>query len=234
MTMNRRYLRHMKKKAERLLSMIPEARNIDRASLEAHIKAIEEQLKDLPDDVSETPSETQASIAAWGDSTFGETSIPEMAWLILGEVGELFKALHRGHNIGQELADVSILLHRTAAITGHDLQQEVNEKMRTNRSRDWVVREREHEVWQNRFVVGAEEAPVEKTTKISADELVEENPVKRMLDVMGIGANQLAGCEELLQFYDSLSAPKQEVTTPTSPPVESQDTPVFEDRDWQF
>ncbi len=57
------------------------------------------------------------------------------------EVSELMDAVFTGsRNVGEECADVLILLLDIAHLTGVDLQEEFKNKMAINRSRKWVKR----------------------------------------------------------------------------------------------
>ena len=84
--------------------------------------------------------ETSHTIREWADATFG--AAPDLTALVRRarlELGELEQALLAGDNAeaGREAADVAILLHRLAALTGHDLNDQVDAKMRINRARQW-------------------------------------------------------------------------------------------------
>jgi NTP pyrophosphatase (non-canonical NTP hydrolase) len=85
-------------------------------------------------------SETSASIAQWGQATFGD--VADLAILISrarAEFDELDAAVRRGEvdEIGCEAADVVILLHRLVGLIGKDLASEVDAKMQINRTRRW-------------------------------------------------------------------------------------------------
>lgn len=88
-------------------------------------------------------TETQQSIALWAEETFGPVSnlkaLVDRASL---EVAELSEAVHLGNSaeIGQEAADIVILLYRLLELNGMDLQTEVDAKMATNRARRWVAK----------------------------------------------------------------------------------------------
>lgn len=56
------------------------------------------------------------------------------------EASELTQAIYsRGKNVGEELADILILLVDIAYMHGIDLQEEFNEKMNVNRKRTWNI-----------------------------------------------------------------------------------------------
>jgi NTP pyrophosphatase (non-canonical NTP hydrolase) len=87
------------------------------------------------------PRETSASIAAWADETFGPAK--DLSVLIdraQQEFAELTAAVAAGENndIAAEAADIVILLHRLAHLSGADLTAAVDAKMSINRSRQWV------------------------------------------------------------------------------------------------
>jgi hypothetical protein len=89
------------------------------------------------------PPETSASIAQWAEATFGPA--PDLGALqarAAQELAELALALaladgDRAETLA-EAADVAILLHRIAALSGGDLAQAVDAKMAVNRARVWV------------------------------------------------------------------------------------------------
>jgi len=89
-------------------------------------------------------AETSATIALWGQQTFGSLSSPmaalERAAL---EMDELREAIARPETppkeMAMEAADVVILLHRLCGELGYDLNALVDEKMRLNRDRQWTV-----------------------------------------------------------------------------------------------
>lgn len=84
--------------------------------------------------------ETSLSVRLWADETFGELS--DMSVLLRRarmEFDELEEAVRTGQpcRVGEEAADVVILLHRLAALHGRELSDEVDAKMAVNRSRTW-------------------------------------------------------------------------------------------------
>lgn len=84
--------------------------------------------------------ETSNTIREWGDATFGEArDLTALVARARGEMDELEQALRAGDHAeaGREAADVVILLHRLAAILGHDLNEQVDAKMQVNRARKW-------------------------------------------------------------------------------------------------
>ncbi|RED54086.1 dATP/dGTP pyrophosphohydrolase domain-containing protein [Aestuariispira insulae] len=84
--------------------------------------------------------ENQASLAAWGEETFGPAADPvrllERAEL---EMDELLEAARAGQDeeAALEAADILILLFRYAELSGFDLMEAVDRKMVVNRSRRW-------------------------------------------------------------------------------------------------
>jgi NTP pyrophosphatase (non-canonical NTP hydrolase) len=86
------------------------------------------------------PRESSASIAAWGEATFGP--VRDHAVLVTrarAELDELVEALTAGQSAEAlaEAADIVILLHRLAHELGGDLAAAVDAKMQINRSRQW-------------------------------------------------------------------------------------------------
>jgi NTP pyrophosphatase (non-canonical NTP hydrolase) len=108
-------------------------------------------------------SETQETIGRWARATFpgGDDQSPRHCLRLLEEVVELcraagaskrkildtitlalrddlvFRKLDPPEKIAEEMADVAIVLAVIAHRRGVDLQAEVDEKMRVNRSRTW-------------------------------------------------------------------------------------------------
>jgi NTP pyrophosphatase (non-canonical NTP hydrolase) len=85
-------------------------------------------------------TETSDSICVWGDETFGAVS--DLSALVARarlELDELEHAVAANDvaEIGCEAADVVILLHRLVALSGMDLAEQVDAKMKVNRSRTW-------------------------------------------------------------------------------------------------
>jgi hypothetical protein len=88
-------------------------------------------------------SETQASIAAWADATFGEPKSnlcqAERAQKEMVELIGLLSSDDAHPKAGREVADVVIVLQRLASHLGIDLWREVERKMAINRAREWVL-----------------------------------------------------------------------------------------------
>ncbi len=84
--------------------------------------------------------ETSTTIREWADATFGAAhDLTALVRRARTELDELEQALREGDHAeaGREAADVVILLHRLAALTGHDLNDQVDAKMQINRARIW-------------------------------------------------------------------------------------------------
>lgn len=87
--------------------------------------------------------ETSNSIHAWAEAVFG--SVSDFIVLVRRtelEMAELRHAVEKGlpmECIRSEAADVAILLHRLAALSGGDLGSAVNAKMAINRQRQWTA-----------------------------------------------------------------------------------------------
>lgn len=87
--------------------------------------------------------ETQESITAWADETFGipETNL-SVAKRAMKELKELITCLEQDDQHPKakvEIADVDIVLARLAERLGADRQTEINLKMEINRKRKWVL-----------------------------------------------------------------------------------------------
>lgn len=85
--------------------------------------------------------ETQKTIAAWGETTFGPAANPlDLVTRAQQELNELADAVKQQdrQEAAMETADVMILLYRLAEDLGYDLNQSVSEKMAINRARKWV------------------------------------------------------------------------------------------------
>lgn len=96
--------------------------------------------------------ESQKSIMDWADQTFGPVSDPLQSALRADQEmkefrGRLNEAL--GQEQGEalrdhfsylcaEAADIVICLYRMASVMGADLGQEIDQKMKINRLRQWV------------------------------------------------------------------------------------------------
>lgn len=87
--------------------------------------------------------EITASITEWVDSTFGVTDNPfRRASRANEEMAELITAIASDESdatIGEEAADVAILLHLICGRVGLDLDEQIARKMEKNRSREWRV-----------------------------------------------------------------------------------------------
>jgi NTP pyrophosphatase (non-canonical NTP hydrolase) len=87
--------------------------------------------------------ETSATVTAWVDEAFGVTD-NEFRRVARGneEMAELITAIasnESGEKIGEEAADVAILLHLICGRRGLDLNTEIARKMEKNRGRQWRV-----------------------------------------------------------------------------------------------
>lgn len=87
--------------------------------------------------------ETQDSIAAWANETFGAVgSNARVAARANEEMAELLRALTAddySKKADSEAADVVIVLFRLAWRMGFDLLEEVDRKMAVNRTRVWAL-----------------------------------------------------------------------------------------------
>jgi NTP pyrophosphatase (non-canonical NTP hydrolase) len=84
--------------------------------------------------------ETQQSITAWAEETFGAVAHhPDLVKRALLELQELEEAVSKQSQIeiAGELADVMILLYRLAELNDIDLKKAIDEKMNVNRHRRW-------------------------------------------------------------------------------------------------
>ena len=85
--------------------------------------------------------ETQESITAWANATFGAASSnARVAARANEEMAELLRALTEDDNhpkAWEEIADIVIVLCRVATLLGVDIAEAVNVKMRVNRTRQW-------------------------------------------------------------------------------------------------
>ena len=84
--------------------------------------------------------ETQDSVTAWGEQTFGPVATPsvlvERARIEFDELVEAVKTGESG-DVAQEMADVLIILYRLATIFGFEVSDAVDAKMKINRARQW-------------------------------------------------------------------------------------------------
>lgn len=84
--------------------------------------------------------ETQKSIAAWAEDTFGPvTDQSVLVHRAQIELDELMEAVRAGDTseIGKEAADIAILLYRLLDLNELDFNQEVTSKMAICRARRW-------------------------------------------------------------------------------------------------
>lgn len=80
-------------------------------------------------------------VVEWVSEIFPDRHPMHTTIKMVEEVSELMDAIFAGgRNIGEECADVLILLLDIAHLTGVDLQKEFKNKMAINRSRKWVKR----------------------------------------------------------------------------------------------
>jgi NTP pyrophosphatase (non-canonical NTP hydrolase) len=88
-------------------------------------------------------TETQATISAWIEETFGPAgSNARVVARANEEMAEVVRSvtINDSHpDLAEEIADVIIVLCRVATRLGVDLQTEVNRKMAINRARKWKL-----------------------------------------------------------------------------------------------
>lgn len=88
-----------------------------------------------------TPAETQATISAWAEATFGPSGSNARAIARANrEMAELLEHVTADDlhpEAAEEIADIVIVLSRVMTRLGVDLQAEVDRKMATNRARKW-------------------------------------------------------------------------------------------------
>lgn len=86
-------------------------------------------------------SETEQSVVAWADETFGATtSNIRIAARANEEMAELLRALSvddANPKAAEEIADVVIILTRLARNLGTSIKSEIERKMEINRLRRW-------------------------------------------------------------------------------------------------
>lgn len=86
-------------------------------------------------------SETSKSIDIWAEAAFGPVGdlndLIQRAAEELDEIRQAVRNREPADAIVMETADVAILLHRIAAVSGFDLAEAVDRKMRINRGRHW-------------------------------------------------------------------------------------------------
>lgn len=86
-----------------------------------------------------TKIENQLTISEWARETFGSIPSGELVTARCNEeMGELVTAVALKENIGQEAADVLVVLYQVAQHHGFDLHVELDKKMKINRARDWA------------------------------------------------------------------------------------------------
>lgn len=87
--------------------------------------------------------ETPASISSWAEKTFGPTgSNMSTAVRANKEMSELLSALTLSDNhpkMGEEIADIIIVLWRLAHRNNIDIQNVIDWKMSKNRDREWIL-----------------------------------------------------------------------------------------------
>lgn len=87
--------------------------------------------------------ETQESISAWANSTFGPTGTNlRVAIRANEEMAELLQklAIDDSHpQMAEEVSDIFIVLYRLAQRQGFDIHEEIDKKMATNRRRKWKL-----------------------------------------------------------------------------------------------
>lgn len=85
--------------------------------------------------------ETQQSITAWSDETFGIPGHMRLAARANEEMAELLTAMasEDRSKAAPEIADVVIVLSILASHLAVDLADEIDRKMAKNRSREWRV-----------------------------------------------------------------------------------------------
>ena len=93
--------------------------------------------------------ETQQSICAWTEETFGPApSQARIAARANEEMAELLRLVtsnaYDPHEAAEEAADVVIVLYRLAHVCGVDLHAAIDRKMAINRQRKWAVTDDGH------------------------------------------------------------------------------------------
>jgi NTP pyrophosphatase (non-canonical NTP hydrolase) len=85
--------------------------------------------------------ESQSSVSAWADKTFGPASSnARVAARANEEMAELLRALtadDEHEKAAEEVADIVIVLCRLVTRLGRDLGEEIDRKMEINRARQW-------------------------------------------------------------------------------------------------
>jgi hypothetical protein len=100
-----------------------------------------EHFRSPPAGEQRVPSETQATISAWAEATFGPSGSNARAIARANrEMAELLEhvtADDRHPEAAEEIADIVIVLSRVMTRLGVDLQAEIDQKMAKNRARKW-------------------------------------------------------------------------------------------------
>ena len=100
-----------------------------------------EHFRVAPAGGQKAPAETQATISAWAEATFGPSGSNARAIARANrEMAELLEhvtADDRHPEAAEEIADIVIVLSRVMTRLGVDLQAEIDRKMVKNRARKW-------------------------------------------------------------------------------------------------
>ena len=80
-------------------------------------------------------------VVEWIDPLLPKRSSFDTAIKLVEEASELLHAIHHKGDVGQECADVLVLLLDIANLHGIDLQEAFEDKMAINRSRKWAERQ---------------------------------------------------------------------------------------------
>jgi NTP pyrophosphatase (non-canonical NTP hydrolase) len=81
----------------------------------------------------------QIQISEWAEKDIPErTPMSGLQKLAFEELPELVRAVSREFDVDGELADCMILLFDVATLLGVDVHAAVTEKLKENRSREWV------------------------------------------------------------------------------------------------
>lgn len=116
-----------------------------------HLKALRragygvEEIKKLDEEIARLRAasgrETQASISAWAEKTFGPAGSNARAIARanreMAELLEHITADEKHPEAAEEIADIVIVLSRVMTRLGADLQSEIDRKMAVNRARKW-------------------------------------------------------------------------------------------------
>jgi len=93
------------------------------------------------------PDETQEGIYTWQMTTFGQApNVMRTATRANEEMAELLThlALNDVKKVGEEIADVYIVLCGLAGRLAINIQHEINKKMAINRARKWTITDQGH------------------------------------------------------------------------------------------